>query len=99
MKNINKKELMKIIKMEGIENIRFNIPMKPIHKILGIAYSTSTDEDVIVPCKISTERYNPLEGYKITMESLIKGFGRDHYYLSDFVNLIRKGVFEIRGYR
>ena len=98
---LSEDDLMKLIKLEGVENIRFNIPMRPVHQVpmMGIAFSTSSDKEVVVPCKISTEKYDPLEGYKITMESLIKGFGRNHYYFSDFVNLIRKGVFEIRGYR
>ena len=98
---LSEEELMKLIKLEGVENIRFNIPMRPVHQVpmMGIAFSTSSDKEVVVPCKINTDRYNPLEGYKITMESMIDGFGCKHFYVSDFVSLIRKGKFEIRGYR
>lgn len=94
----NEKDLMKAIKLEGVENIIFNIPMRPVHSFMGMGFTTSSDEKVVVPCKINTERYDPAEGYKITMESMINGFGRESFYVSDFVSLIREGVFSIRGY-
>lgn len=96
----NEKALIKEIKLEGVENIIFNIPMRQVHSFMGvIGFTTSSDEEVVVPCKINTEQYNPMEGYKITMESMMDGFGRKSFYVSDFVSLIRKGVFSIRGYK
>lgn len=96
---MTEEKLIGIIKNEGVENIIFNIPMRPVHSFMGIGYSTSSDEEVVVPCKIDTERYDPFEGYKITIKSMINGFGRDHFYLSDFVQLINRGKFAIRGYK
>ena len=96
----NEETLIQSIKLEGIENIIFNIPMRPLHSFIDvIGFTTSLDEEIVVPCKINTERYDPMEGYKITMESMINGFGRESFYISDFVSLIRKGVFSIRGYK
>ena len=97
---MSEKMLMDFIRLEGVENIIFNIPMRPVHSFMGIiGFTTSSDEEVVIPCKINTEQYDPFDGYKITMESMIKGFGRESFYVSDFVNLIRKGNFAIRGYK
>ena len=97
---LNEKALIEEIKLEGVENIIFNIPMRQVHSFMGvIGFSTSSDEEVIVPCKINTEMYDPMEGYKIEIESMINGFGRKSFYASDFASLIRKGTFSIRGYK
>ena len=75
---LNEKALIEEIKLEGVENIIFNIPMRQVHSFMGvIGFSTSSDEEVIVPCKINTELYDPMEGYKIEIESMISGFGLD----------------------
>lgn len=96
----DEKALIKEIKLEGVKNIIFNIPMRQVHSFMGvIGFSTSSDEEVIVPCKINMELYDPMEGYKIEIESMISGFGRKSFYVSDFASLIRKGVFSIRGYK
>ena len=96
----DEKALIKEIKLEGVKNIIFNIPMRQVHPFMGIiGFSTSSDEEVVVPCKINTELYDPMERYKIEIESMINGFGRKSFYVSDFVSFIRKGVFSIRGYK
>ena len=92
------KELFNLIKAEGIDKIVFHVPMRPLHIIPGfVSYTTSSDSYVEVPCKINTEQYDPFEGYKITLESIFSGFGRDRFYVSDLVDLIGRGTISIRG--
>ena len=87
------------IKSEGIDKIIFHVPMRPLHGISGlpVAYTTSSDELEVVPCKINTSRYDPFEKYKISMESMVPGYGTEHYYLMDFASMIGRGQISIRG--
>ena len=97
---ISESFLLNIIKKEGVDKILFNVPMRPLHTELGfVSFITSSDDAITLPCKINTERYDPMEGYKITVECLVKGYGTEHFYLTDFVQLLNKGIVEIRGYK
>ena len=87
---LTKEQLLEKIKLEGINNIIFNVPMSPI--------PFSPNADVVVPCKINIEEYNPFKSDKITMVSMIKGFSRADFFLNDFVSNINNGTFAIRGY-
>lgn len=50
MKNLTE-EILKI----GVKNVIFLIPMSPVHTIMGISYTSSSDKKFIVPCKINEE--------------------------------------------
>ena len=97
--NYTEEKLFERIKEEGIDKIVFHVPMRPLNMFPGfpMAWTTSSDPESIVPCKISTKRYDPFEKYKITMQSMIAGFGADHFYLGDFVQLLNRGIISIRG--
>ena len=95
---MSEKSLLNLIKTEGIDKIIFHVPMRPLHVIPGfVSYTTSSDNEIEVPCKIDTSRYDPFEGYKITLKSMFKNFGHEHFYVSDLVSLIERGRISIRG--
>lgn len=98
-------ELLKIIEDNGIENIIFLLPMRPLRSILGVfQYTTSDDLMMIVPAKITEERYKLTDRYKISMKSIYNSpnsgitekietnnFGTEHFYLSDLTSLLDQG--------
>ena len=96
------KELRDMIRRDGVDKVFFSVPMRPTHTFMGlIGFTTSSDDYVEVPCCIDTSRYDPLEGefgYKITMKSMVKGFSYEHFYLTDFIQLINNGTVKIRGF-
>lgn len=94
---MTEKELLEEIKYEGVNKIVFNVPMLPLRSLGFCSFTTSTDEKIEVPCKIDTSQYDPLEGFKITLKSMIGGFGHNHYYTGDLAQLITKGIIKIRG--
>lgn len=86
-------KLIETIKKNGIENCIFLIPMKPVRTVLGlISYTSSSDEDFVVPAEICEERYKVSENYKITLKSIYKGFGKEHLYVMDLEQLIDQGT-------
>lgn len=86
-------KLIETIKKNGIENCLFLVPMKPVRTVFGlISYTTSSDEDFVVPAEISEERYNVDKNYKITLKSIYKGFGEEHFYIMDLEQLIDQGT-------
>lgn len=96
---ISESLLLDIIKKEGVDKILFNVPMRPLHTMGFLSFIASSDEAITLPCKINTKRYDPFKRYKITVECLVKGYGTEHFYLTDFVQLLNQGIVEIRGYK
>jgi hypothetical protein len=94
-KMISRNQLQKIINENGIENVMFMVPMKPIRTMSFISYTSSQDDDVIVPCKINEDRYKINERYKITLESIYPQFGKEHFYQGDLVYLIEKDIIKV----
>jgi len=92
---MNKNRLQKVIDKHGIENIMFIFPMKPIRNILFISYKSSEDKETIVPCKINESRYKISDGYKITLECIYPGFGKEHLYQTDLMALIEQNIAQI----
>lgn len=92
------KELIERIKLEGANKIVFNVNLRPVRRFEGlpIVFTTSSDKEVTIPCKIDTNRYDPFENYKIAVKSMIHGFGGRSYYIEDFVSLMNKGLISIR---
>jgi hypothetical protein len=89
------KSLIELIKEYGVENIYFLINMKPIRTVFGlISYTTSSDPDIPMLCRIDESRYKISDNYKITLRSVeqIKGLvGSQHFYISDLQSMIRFG--------
>ena len=91
-KNMNLKEK---IEKAGIENCMFLTPMRPIRTYFGlISLTSSSDPEIIVPAKITEERYKLKDNYKITLKSVYDGFGSNHFYISDLESLIKSGTIE-----
>jgi len=86
------KKLTDQILEAGIENCLFLVPMPPVRSIMGISYTSSDDEQHIVPCTIVEDRYKVEKNFKITLQSMYEGFGRDHFYISDLSSLIKSGT-------
>ncbi len=87
--------IMKLIEKYGKENLLFIVPMRPIRTILFISYTSSDDEPVEVPAKITEKRYKLENNYKITLQSVYEGFGQRHFYISDLNSLIKKGIVKV----
>ena len=97
-------KFLEIIEEAGIENVVFLLPMSPLNSLLGFYYTTSSDEKVIVPARITEERYKLSDRHKITLESIyevasggITGkiienvFGKNHLYIMDLTSMIDQG--------
>ena len=83
------------IENAGIENCMFLVPMRPVRTYFGlISLTSSSDPEIIVPSKVTEERYKLDDNYKITLKSVYDGFGREHYYISDLESLISSGTIE-----
>lgn len=88
-------DLKEKIEKVGIGNCMFLVPMRPVRTYFGlISWTSSSDSEIIVPAKITEERYKLKDNYKITLKSIYDGFGKDHYYISDLENLISSGTVE-----
>lgn len=83
------------IENAGIENCMFLVPMRPVRTYFGlISLTSSSDPEIVVPAKITEERYKLKDNYKITLKSVYDGFGSDHFYISDLEILIKSGTIE-----
>ena len=88
-------DLKEKIEKVGIENCMFLIPMRPVRTYFGlISLTSSSDPEIVVPAKITEERYKLKDNYKITLKSVYDGFGSDHFYMSDLESLIKSGTIE-----
>jgi len=84
----------------GIENCIFLVPMRPLNTVFGlISYTSSSDYEIIVPARITEDRYKICDNYKITLKSDYERFGKEHFYLTDLESLIKSGTVEfyVRG--
>lgn len=79
----------------GVNNVSFMVPMRPLNNIMGIIHTCSSDEEVVVKCHISEERYPVINDYKITLEADDPNYGHDHFYTSDLGSLIKDGTIEM----
>ena len=83
------------IEKAGIENCMFLVPMRPVRTYFGlISLTSSSDPEIIVPAKITEERYKLKDNYKISLKSVYDSFGKEHYYVSDLESLISSGTIE-----
>lgn len=93
----NSEELLNKIEEIGVENIRFIVPMRPIIDYGFVRFTSSSDKPVKVECKINEERFKVKDKYKITLESVEPGFGKDHFYVLDLVQLMRDDYITIKN--
>jgi hypothetical protein len=84
--------LFDLVQEYGVKNLVFCIPMRPLEFagfIPGIAFKTSTSEEVVVPARIDESRYKISQGYKITLRADDPAYGREHFYICDLESLFR----------
>jgi len=87
--------IRRIVAQHGIDNLLFLVPLRPLRKILFIQYTSSSDEPILVPCKLVEKRYKISDGYKLEVqpiEDYEKVFGSRTFYQSDFYHLIDDAV-------
>lgn len=71
-------------------------PGRVLRSILGINYTSSSDQDIQnVPFKIVENRYKLSENHKIELVPLIKGFAVEKFYITDFRMMLNSGYFSI----
>lgn len=78
----------------GADNCLFLVPMYPLQTVMGISFTSSNDEPVLVPAVICEERYKVKDGYKITLKPLVEGFATEHYYALDLSGAIKSGYIQ-----
>jgi hypothetical protein len=81
--------------VEDPSKLLFMVPMRPVRQILFLRYTSSEDDPVEVPAVIDEERYKVVDGHKVTLKSLLPGFGKEHFYQSDLCLLIRNGTVKV----
>jgi hypothetical protein len=87
--------LTETILKHGIENILFMAPVSPLHRFMGISYTTN-DGKFMMPCVIDEKRYKVLEHYKITLKPVhYPSFATEHYYISDLKLAIQQGTVQM----
>lgn len=89
--------LLDLLKTVGNDNVSFLLPMSRLHfvPVIGLAYTTSSDPQQNIICKISEDKYKLSDNYKTTLVSTTEGYGQKHFYISDLESLIREGTFKI----
>ena len=74
------------------KNAHYFILMHPLENVLGLIYYTSSNTpEKWVECVINEDRYKIDDGYKITLQSIEEGYGRENYYQCDFDSLVKAG--------
>jgi hypothetical protein len=84
-------KVQEAVKLFGVDSLLFLVPMLPLKEFLGISFTSSNDTESVVPCIINEERYKLSANHKITLKSVYKEFGKEHYYISDLDSLIESG--------
>jgi hypothetical protein len=82
-------------KVENPEELLFMIGMRPVRQLLFIRYTSSEDEYISVPAVIDESRHKVADNYKVTLKSLIPGFGKQHFYQSDLARMIQDGHVQV----
>jgi len=88
--------IQQVIKYYGAQNLRFLVPMRPVHNVFGIfGYTSSSDAEVLQICRITEDRYKLEENYKIQLKSEDKRFGKEAFYISDLNSLVKQGSIRV----
>ena len=88
------KSIVEAVNNYGINGLRFFVPARPLRGMvagsLGIAFTTSSDDPVVVECTIDETRYPIAKNYKITLKPVDPVFASDDFYIMDLENLMRE---------
>ena len=59
---------------------------------LSITYTSSNTREKWVECEIVEDRHKVEDGYKVDLQSVEPGYGRDSFYLDTFLSFLEKGL-------
>ena len=85
-------DIQKYILKHGIDNCIFLLDFQPLHKILGISFTSSSDKSIYMCGKIDEKRYKIKDNYKITIKPIHNGFANRDFYMSDLKYLIKHNI-------
>lgn len=89
---------MELIRKYGKDNLVFFVPMRPLRTAFGLfKYTSSSDDETMVLCKIVEERYKLQDNYKIELNSRDPRFGKESFYITDLNSLINSEVISVYG--
>ena len=71
-------------------DIHYFCLMRPIQRILGVAFTNSSDAMEWFECYVDENQYKVDDNYKITLRD-INNNAYEHYYQDDFLSLMHKG--------
>lgn len=57
----------------------------------SILYTSSNTREKWVECEIVEDTYKIEDGYKVELSSLEPGYGREKYYIDDFLSFLESG--------
>ena len=58
----------------------------------SILYTSSTTREKWVECVIVEDHYKISDGYKIELRSIEPGYGRELFYIEDFINELDRNI-------
>lgn len=73
------------------KHIHYFCLMRPVQSLFGISFTCSSDALQWYECEVDESRYKVDKNYKITLRN-INGPEYEHYYQSDFMQLIDGGL-------
>ena len=56
-----------------------------------IVYTSNMIREKWVECEIVEDRYKLSDGYKVDLKSVEEGYGKETYYIEDFLSHLEKG--------
>ena len=71
------------------KDIHYFCLMLPIRRILGVAFTNSSDAEEWFECYVDEDRYKVDDNYKITLRD-INHNAYEHYYQDDFLKLMHE---------
>ena len=99
MERVQFKDILEEINREGLENLKFMAKMKK-RTFNGNAFLPTVGEPEYVECyiwqpdtenEIHNELYNFVGEYKMYLKAKDEAYGKEDYYVSDFISLINNG--------
>ena len=57
----------------------------------GIVMTSSNSREKWVECKVVEEKYKLDDGYKVELRSIEDGYGKEEFYIEDFISLQKEG--------
>lgn len=88
-------DLQALLDQHG-SDLLFMVPLRPLRNVLGlISYTSSNDDELMMPAKVTERRYEIKRHYKVELEATHPGFEVRAFYISDLANLIRQGQVQV----